>query len=109
MQKPVSYTTVAVDLFWLQLKWTFYALGIFLVINIGRLIFLDYVDSYYSGGYVAAKIYMLVIGIIAFNFFPYFVQYGVTRINYFFGNFFLGVDLSIVIPVLIYFICIFIM
>jgi len=102
MQKPISYTTVAGDLFWLQLKWTFYALGIFLVINIGRLIFLDYVDSYYSGGYVAANIYMLVIGIIAINFLPYYVQNGVTRKNYFIGNVFAGVGLSIVIPVLIY-------
>ena len=106
MRKPISYTTVAGDLFWLQLKWTFYALGIFLVINIGRLIFLDYVDSYYSGGYVAANIYMLVIGIIAINFLPYYVQNGVTRKNYFIGNVFAGVGLSIVIPVLIYIISI---
>src|SRR5699024_12454545 len=54
------------------------------------------------GGYVAANIYMLVIGIIAINFLPYYVQNGVTRKNYFIGNVFAGVGLSIVIPVLIY-------
>lgn len=102
MQKPVSYTTAALDLFLLQLTWTFWALGIFLVINTGRLIFLDYVDSYYSGGYISANIYMLVIGIIAVNFLPYYVENGVTRKKYFTANVLASVGLSIAIPILIY-------
>lgn len=107
MQKPVSYTTAALDLFLLQLTWTFWALGIFLVINTGRLIFLDYVDSYYSGGYISANIYMLVIGIIAVNFLPYYVENGVTRKKYFTANVLASVGLSIAIPILIYLISFF--
>lgn len=107
MQKPVSYTTLASDLFLLQLIWTFWALGIFLIINIGRLIFLDYVDSYYSGGYISANIYMLVIGIIAINFLPYYVKSGITRKKYFIANVLASVGLSIAIPILIYMISFF--
>ncbi|MBO1001797.1 hypothetical protein [Pseudogracilibacillus auburnensis] len=102
MQKPVSYTKVGLDLFYVQLTWTFWALGIFLLINIFRLIFLDYVDSYYSGGYIAANIYMLVIGIIAINFLPYYVENGITRKNFFIGNVLASIGLSLVIPFLIY-------
>lgn len=107
MQKPVSYTKVSIDLFYVQLIWTFWALGIFLLINICRLIFLDYVDSYYSGGYIAANIYMLVIGIIAINFIPYYVENGITRKNIFIGNVLASIGLSIVIPILIYIISFF--
>ncbi|MEI3605134.1 hypothetical protein SPD48_05475 [Pseudogracilibacillus sp. SE30717A] len=102
MQKPVSYLKVGYDLFYVQLTWTFWALGIFLLINISRLIFLDYVDSYYSGGYISANIYMLVIGIIAINFLPYYVENGITRKNFFLGNVLASIGLSLVIPILIY-------
>jgi len=107
MQKPVSYRKIGLDLFYVQLTWTFWALGIFLVINIVRLFFLDYVDSYYSGGYIAANIYMLVIGIIAISYLPYYVGNGVTRKNYFIGNVFASIGLSISIPILIYIISFF--
>lgn len=102
MQKPVSHTTLSSELFLVQLMWTFWALGIFLVINIGRLIFLDYVDSYYSGGYVSANIYMLVIGIFAINFLPYYVENGITRKSYFIANVIASIGLSIAIPILTY-------
>lgn len=107
MQKPVSYTKTGIDLYYVQLTWTFWALGIFLVINIVRLFFLDYVDSFYSGGYIGANTYMLVIGIIAINFLPYYVENGITRKNYFIGNVFAGIGLSITIPILIYIISFF--
>ncbi len=102
MQKPNSFIKIGLDLFYIQLTWTLWALGIFLLINIGRLIFLDYVDSYYSGGYIAANIYMLVIGIIAINYLPYFVENGITRKNFFVGNVLAGIGLSIITPILIY-------
>src|SRR5690625_1396270 len=107
MHKPVSHIKVGLDLFYVQLTWTFWALGIFLVINIGRLIFLDYADSYYSGGYIAANVYMLVIGIIAINFLPYYVENGVTRKRFFIGNVLASMALSIIIPILIYIISFF--
>src|SRR5690625_4108027 len=102
MLKPVSYIKTGLDLFYVQLTWTFWALGMFLLINIGRLIFLNYVDSYYSGGYIAANTYMLVIGIIAINFLSYYVENGITRKNYFIGNILASIGLSIAIPILIY-------
>lgn len=102
MQKPVSYPKVGLDLFYVQLIWTFWALGIFLLINIGKIIFFSHVDSYYSAGYIAANIYMLVIGIIAINFLPYYVENGITRKNFFIGNMLASIGLSIVIPILIY-------
>src|SRR5699024_222724 len=107
MQKPVSYTKVGSDLFYLQLTWTFWALGIFLFINIARLLFFNHVDSYYSGGYISANIFMLVIGIIAINFLPYYVGNGITRKNYFVGNVLASIGLSIAIPILVYIISFF--
>src|SRR5690625_325254 len=102
MRKPNSFLKIGTDLFSLQLMWTFWALGIFIIVNILRLVFLDYTDSLYSGGYIAANIYMLVIGILAFNFLKYYVENGVTRKTFFFGNLLASVGLSIVIPILIY-------
>lgn len=102
MQKPVSYIKTAVDLFWAQLTWTFWALGIILLIHIGRTIFASNVDSFYSAGYIAANIYMLIIGMIIISFLPYYVENGITRKNYFMGSMMASVGLSITIPILIY-------
>ncbi|UJL46672.1 hypothetical protein KFZ58_01545 [Virgibacillus sp. NKC19-16] len=102
MMKPVSFTKTGLDLFVLQLSWTFWALGIFLLINLGRILFLSHVDSFYSAGYIAGNIYMLVIGIIAIGFLTYYVENGITRKNYFLGNVIASIGLSIVIPILIY-------
>lgn len=102
MQKPVSFLKPALDLLFVQLTWTFWFLGIFLVINLGKIIFGGDVDSFYSAGYIASNVYMLVIGIIAINFMPYYVENGITRKNYFIGNAIAGVGLSIILPILIY-------
>ncbi|WP_373894829.1 hypothetical protein [Virgibacillus sp. CBA3643] len=102
MMKPVSFTKTGLDLFVIQLTWTFMALGIFLLINLGRIIFLSNVDSFYSAGYIAGNIYMPVIGIIAISFLTYYVENGITRKNYFLGNVIASIGLSIVIPILIY-------
>lgn len=102
MQKRISSSKVGLDLFSAQLIWTFWALGIFLLINIVKITFFSQVDSYYNAGYVSANIYMLVIGIIAINFLPYYVENGITRKNYFIGNVLASIGLSVVIPILIY-------
>src|SRR5690625_2015491 len=102
MQKPVSFTKPALDLLWVQLTWTFGFLGIYFLVNLGKIIFGDHVDSFYSAGYIASNIYMLVIGIIAINFMPYYVENGITRKNHFLGNAIASVGLSIILPILIF-------
>lgn len=102
MKKPVSFLKPAMDLLFVQLTWTFWFLGIILVINLGKIIFGGDVDSFYSAGYIASNVYMLVIGIIAINFMPYYVENGITRKNYFIGNAIAGVGLSIILPILVY-------
>ncbi|WP_339228472.1 hypothetical protein NSQ77_01650 [Oceanobacillus sp. FSL K6-2867] len=93
---------VSLDLFWVQLTWTFWALGIHLIINISKIFLSEHLDTFYSASYVAGNIYMFVIGIIAINFLPYYVEHGITRKDYFLGNVIASFGLSIVIPILTY-------
>lgn len=102
MKKSVSFKTIGFDLLWVQLTWTFWFIGIMVLINIGELIFQADVDSFYITGYIASNIYMLIIGIIAIYFLPYYVENGITRKNYFLGNIIASIGLSIIIPILIY-------
>lgn len=104
MKKSISFSRVGFDLFWVQLTWTFYYLGITLLVNIIRLFFGGNLDTFYSAGYISSNIYMLVIGIIAINFLPYYVENGITRKNYFLGNLIASAGLSIILPILTYFI-----
>ena len=89
-----------------QFVWTFWFLLIMIGVNIFhmvRSVLLDTnVDSYYHAVYIAANIYMFVIGIITVYFLPYFVEKGVTRKAYFKGTFASGVGLSVLIPLVSY-------
>lgn len=100
--KPISFPKVGFHQFWIQLNWTFWAIGIFLVVHVIRYFFKNNADSFYSAGYIAGNIYMLVIGIIAISFLSYYVGNGITRKNYFLGNMLAAVGLSIIIPILFY-------
>lgn len=102
MTRATLYPKVALDLFWVQLTWTFWFLGIMTVINLVRLTFGMNSDSLFSGIYIASNIYMLVIGIIAINFLPYYVEHGVTRKDYFMGNMIASLGISIALPILAY-------
>ncbi|MFD1851678.1 hypothetical protein [Oceanobacillus bengalensis] len=102
MNQPKLFPKVSFDLFWVQLTWTFWALGIFLVINLGKIILSEHVDTFYAASYVGANIYMLVIGIISIAFLTYYVENGVTRKDYFLGNVVASLGLSIVLPILAY-------
>lgn len=102
MRKPISFTTTAMEMFWVQLTWTFMAAGIMLLINVVKFIFGKDIDSFYSSTYVAGNIYMLVIGIIVINFMTYYVEHGVTRRSYFRGGALASLALSIVIPIFVY-------
>lgn len=100
--KPASYTKTGIDMFLVQMIWTFWFLGITLLVHLIRIIFQSSADSYYSAGYISGNIYMLVIGIITISFLTYYVENGITRKNYFYGNVIASIGLSIVIPFLIY-------
>lgn len=102
MRKPVSYTTTAMEMFWVQLTWTFIAAGIMLIVNVVKYIFGNEIDSFYQSTYVAGNIYMLVIGFIVIYFMTYYVEHGITRRNYFIGGTLASLALSIVIPVMVY-------
>lgn len=102
MKKPISFRTVGFDLFWIQLTWTFIAMGIFLAIKMVQLFFSSELDGFYSEGYIASNLYMLVIGIIAISFLSYYVGLGITRRTYFLGNVLASMGLSILIPIMLY-------
>lgn len=102
MMKPVSFTKTGLDLFLVQLSWTFWFIGIIFLVHVVQIIFQDNADSFYSTGYISSNIYMLVIGIITISFLTYFVENGITRKNYYYGNVIASIGLSIVIPILLY-------
>lgn len=100
--KPVTFTKTGLDLLVIQFIWTLWALGIFLLIDVVKMIFQSNVDLLYSTGYIASNIYMLVIGIIAISFLTYYVENGITRKNFFYGNVIASIGLSIIIPIILY-------
>ena len=100
--KPVTFPKIGFDLLALKTIWSLWALGIFILMNIVQKIFMSSEDSIYSAGYIASNIYMLVIGIIAISFLTYYVEHGITRKNYFYGNVIASIGLSIIVPVILY-------
>lgn len=108
MNKPVQIHQAAFIMLQAQLTWTLWYMGILLLVNIARLIFsADGIDTFYNHAFVASNVYMLVIGIITISFMPYFVEMGVTRKSYFYGNAIASICLSILIPVFAYVLTIF--
>src|SRR5690625_3939780 len=100
--KPVTFPKIGFDLLTLKTIWSLWALGIFILMNIIQKILLSSQDSLYISGYIASNIYMLVIGIIAISFLTYYVEHGITRKNYFYGNVIASIGLSIIVPVILY-------
>ena len=105
MKQKAVYPKVATDLFWVQLFWSFGFLGVMFVIHIIKVILGiingNEINNYFSIVYVAAHIFMLVIGIISvYGFFPHYVGNGVTRRDYFKGATLSTIALSITIPMI---------
>jgi len=97
---------VAGDMFIEQLKWSWWFIGINVIIHLSL--------SYYSVKYsfdisdftqfisVSITVYMLVIGIIAgSSFLSYYSRLGVTRRDYFYGAAFAAVILSFAIMIIV--------
>lgn len=93
---------VGLDMFFIQLVWTFGFLGVVFVVNIVKLFLSglqgNAVDGYFHHIYAVGNIYMLVIGIITVLFLPHFVGNGVTRKDYFFGGVIAAALLALAIP-----------
>lgn len=100
--KPITFPKIGLDLLVMQMIWSLWALGIFVLINIIQKIFMSRVDSIYIAGSIASNIYMLVIGIIAISFLTYYVENGITRKNFFYGNVIASIGLSIIVPIILY-------
>src|SRR4051794_22873455 len=104
MKHKAVYPKVATDLFFVQLFWSFGFLGVLLVVHIIKIILGimngSEINNYFSIVYVAAHIFMLVIGIISvYGFLPHYVGNGVSRRDYFKGATLSTIALSITIPV----------
>src|SRR5690625_5521729 len=67
-----------------------------------QIFFMSNVDSFYNASYIVSIIYMFVIGIISISFLTYYVEHGITRKNYFYGNVIASIGLSIIIPIVLY-------
>lgn len=105
MKQKTIYPKVATDLFWVQLFWALGFLGVLLVIQIIKAILSitqgNEMSDYFDAVFIAANIFMLVIGIISsYGFLPYYVGNGVTRKDYFKGSAIASVGLSITIPII---------
>lgn len=99
------YPKVALDLYVVQMTWTFFYLGIMLIIHIFKLLGLPFfgdgnVDHFYVNSFIASNIYMLVIGTIAIAFLRYYVENGVTRRDYYKGTLIAAIGVSITIPII---------
>ncbi|MFA1819203.1 hypothetical protein ACDX78_03185 [Virgibacillus oceani] len=106
-----SYPKIAADMFWTLMSWTFGFLGVMIIINIVQRAINVIQGTEVDGGFygsliIASNIYMLIIGIISIYFLPYYVENGVTRKDYFKGTLIASIGVSIVLPIIIFFISI---
>lgn len=106
MKQTPAFMKVTKGMFSVQFSWTMWFLAIMLGVNILNIIKVIYqgggVDDYYLSVYIAANIYMFIIGLIAVYFLPHFVDKGVTRKAAFKGTILAAGGLSVVIPILSY-------
>ncbi len=102
MANRLSMTRLSVDLFAIQFSWTIWFIGISLFVQLIRIIIHSSVDSVYSAGHIASNVYMLVIGMIMISALTYYVENGITRKQYFYGNVLATLGLSIIIPIVFY-------
>ena len=105
MKQKAVYPKVATDLFWIQLFWSLGFLGVMFVIHVIKVILGSIngneINNYFSAVFVAANIFMLVIGIIStYGFLGFYVGNGVTRRDYFKGATLSTIGLSFALPIM---------
>lgn len=105
LKKTKIFSKVATDLFWIQLFWALGFIGVMFVIHLIKIVVAintgNDIEIYFVSTFVAANIFMLVVGIISsYGFLPHYVSNGVTRKDYFKGATLASVGLSIALPVI---------
>lgn len=104
MKQKADFPKVIMDMFLIQMSWALGFLGIMLAINIFEIIRTITLgggaDHYFNAVFVAATIFMLVIGITSVYFLPHYIENGVTRKDYFKGTLIASIALSLIIPVI---------
>ncbi|WP_071392862.1 hypothetical protein [Bacillus tuaregi] len=105
MKQTAIFRKVAIDMFFAQLMWAGGFLGVMLIVNIVKIILTgmgiqDEVEGYFNSIYIAANIFMLIVGILSIYFLPHFVGNGVTRRDCFLGTALASIGLSITIPII---------
>ncbi|WP_087974373.1 hypothetical protein [Oceanobacillus rekensis] len=105
MKQQSFFSKVAVDMFYVQLKWSLWFLSFILTAHIIMIIVSintgnplgDFI--FFSHG--SSKIYMLVIGIIsAYAFLTFYVNQGITRKDYFIGASLAAIGVSFAIAII---------
>lgn len=96
---------IGMDLFYIQMIWTSWFLGITFTIHLVQLIISIYngskMSSYFASLYFSGNIYMFIIAIIATCIvLPLYVQNGVTRKDFFYGSLLSTLALAILIPLI---------
>lgn len=105
MGNRASLLNVTVDLINKKLRWTASFFGIIILVYVVKIVASLFIEqkasSFFPFAYVAAHIYMFVIGILAVNLISYLVSNGITRKNFFWGTTLVGTGLAIIIPLLV--------
>lgn len=107
MKLKAIYPKVSLDMFVVQGTWACGFLGVMILIQIVKGFFspINNVDlgTFIMSAFVAAQIFMLVIGIIAtYGFLPHYVGNGITRKDIFRGASLGAIGLSIALPIISY-------
>lgn len=102
MNNQATFLKVGFATLQAQLIWALWFLGIMLVVNIIRLVLSNFgveSDYFYAQLFISSNIFMLIVGIITIYFLPFYVENGVTRKDYFYGNVIAALGLSLLIPI----------
>lgn len=106
MEKKSILSTLSVDMFIKQLKWSVWFIITMTIVYIGINLIsnhfdFNFIDNIFNFSMGSSAIYMLVIGIIAgVTFLPYYVKLGVTRKDYFYGSLIAATFLSFALPII---------
>lgn len=89
---------VAADLFTIQVKWSLWYIAVIVLLHV----FISFLSEHgiFALSYGSTPTYMLVLGIVAGNFLPFYVKHGVTRKDYYLGSALAALGLSFTLAVI---------
>jgi hypothetical protein len=95
--KSIS-SKVASDLFIVQIKWSLWYIAVIVLLHIFVLFIVA--RGIFALSYGSTPVFMLILGIIAGNFLPFYVKQGVTRKDYYLGAALAALGLSFTIALI---------